>query len=307
MTHHHRGWKPNIVDFTHTFTGRHALSKSGTLLPNSDLSPFTPDVMDQGSGREGTNSCTGHAISDGSYTSFGKSGQPLPFVPSERLLYWGARAEERARLGIAPSTPVADIGAYPSDSMAFVAQVGLSPMGPLQGGRFSDVSVKNVNEEILLGEVEGSFKSESHAILRGPNIVGDTCAALSEYACPAGFFVDMAFENWDVARDGFVGAPTNPNDPNGGGHYIDLVGFAHAGLIASEPKIYLPTKIVHLISDQVIAAIAQHAAALPSNDPVFFAKNSWGSWGLFGFFLATKAWLTANRTGDVNAMLPVLK
>jgi hypothetical protein len=270
----------------------------------SDLTEFGPQTMDQGS----VGACTAHAVGDASVTSFAKAGLPLGFVPSQRDLYALSRSIERARLGLPPrTTPLSDGGAYPVDVMVAIENWGLRPMGPSIDGRFSDVGVKNVNQEVLLGDMEKDalHRVESHAILGGPHIAEDVCSALKSYACPAGIFVDTAFEEWIVERDGLIGAPKNPYDPDGGGHYVDIVAFARAGLLAQDPAKYIPRRLSAKPSQ--ISAIAAAASAITPEEPVLFVKNSWGDWGLGGYFVASTAWLTAPQTGDVNAILPVLK
>jgi len=299
-----RGWRKNRTPFKATFTGKHALSRAGMFGDFSDLTEFCPDVMDQGF----VGACTAHAVSDAAVTSFAKSGLPLGFVPSQRDLYALSRSIERARLGLPPrTTPLSDGGAYPVDVMAAIERWGLRSMGPRIDGRFSDVGEENVNGEVHLGDLEAdaAHRIESHAILGGPHIAEDVCSALKMYACPTGFFVDTAFEEWIVERDGFIGAPKNPYDPFGGGHYVDIVAFVRAGLLAQDPATYIPRRL-HAKPSQ-IGAIATSAAALPPEEPVLFVKNSWGDWGIDGYFVATVEWLRAPQTGDVNAILPVFK
>lgn len=300
-----RGWRPNVRPFAHTFSAVHPLSLAAVMADGSDLTPFVAPVMDQGQ----TSTCTGHASSDGAFTSFGKAGAPLDWVPSQAGIYVLGNATSRAAQGLDPAThPLVDQGAFPADVMDGIAKWGLRPMGPEVEGRFSDADAETCVAEPTLDELETDALHlvESHAIARGPNLIGDVCAALAEYAVPTGFFVDTAFEQWNP-MNGFVGAPLNPNDPNGGGHYVDVVGFVRAGILAQQGAGALP-RIMRATAEQA-AALAVAAGRLASNAPVFFVKNSWGDtdWGLGGFFLATKAWLLDAQTSDSNAILPVMK
>lgn len=299
-----RGWRPNVRPFSHRFSAVHRLSVAAVALDSSDLSELAAPVEDQGP----CGSCTGHATSDGAYTSFGKAGAPLLFVPSPRGLYGVGRAVTRSHAGLDPrSNPLTDEGAYPSDVMEGISRVGLRAMGPTVDGRFSDCGEENVNDEPELDELEEDqlHLVDSHGIDPGTNFLGDLTSALSQYAVPAGFFVDMPFEDWNVLRDGFIGAPKNPNDPQGGGHYVDIVGFARAGLVAQSPEAYLPRRMYATAVQ--MKAIASAAAKLPASDPLFWVKNSWSAtWGLGGFFIARKEWALDYQASDFNAIVPRL-
>ena len=310
-----KGWKRNVRPFEHTFSAVHPLSRAGTIGNGSDLTPFTAPMMDQGD----TSTCTGHATSDAAVTAFAKAGQPLGWVPSQAGIYVLGNAETRAAQGLSPKlNPLTDDGAFPSDVMKGVAQYGLRKMGPLvldSNGheRFSDANAKTCTAEPDQAELEEDAEHtvESHAILHGSNVVGDTCAALAMYPCPTGILVDTAFENWNP-MNGFIGAPVNPHDPDGGGHYVDTVGFILAGVLARDGILAIPSKLLESFQpttrNLVATALARAATKLPTSDPIFIVKNSWAKmWGLSGFFLATKAWLTSPTTGDLNAVLPVMK
>lgn len=300
-----RGWVRNVRPFAHTFSAVHPLSLAATITDGSDLTPFAAPVMDQGP----TSVCVGHAKSDAAVTSFAKAGKPLGFVPSQSGIYTVANAVTRAAQGLDPDThPLTDEGSMPSDADRGISRYGLHPMGPLamENGvtRFSDADAKTAIAEPLLVDLEqdARHRIECHAILHGPNVVGDVCAALTEYATNCGFFVDTAFESWNPMH-GFVGAPVNPNDPAGGGHDVDIVGFVLAGILAQQGLAALPTRLRATATQAT--ALAAFAAKLTSVDPIYVVKNSWSeNWGMGGFFLATKSWLTAPQTGDCSAVLP---
>jgi hypothetical protein len=310
-----KGWKRNVRPFARTFSAVHPLSLAAVMTDGSDLTSYTAPVMDQGP----TEGCTGHAVSDAAVTAFAKAGQPLLWVPSPAGIYVLGNAETRAAQGLDPaSNPLTDSGAYPSDVMVGVDQFGLRAMGPLvrdekMQPRFSDADAATVIAEPDQAELEedAMHTVESHAILHGPNVIGDLCAALVAYPAPTGIFVDTAFQNWNPL-DGFIGAPVNPYDPDGGGHYVDTVGFIRAGILAQMGLGTIPAKLLEAFSPttakMIEVALAKAAAKLPPSDPIFIMKNSWTKlWGLSGFFLATKALITAPTTSDLNAVLPVMK
>lgn len=311
-----KGWLRNVRPFAHTFSGQHPLSLAAVVTDGSDLTPFTAPMMDQGD----TSVCTGHTVSDAAVTAFAKAGQPLLWVPSQSGIYVVGNAETRAAQGLNPATnPLTDGGAFPSDVMKGVAQIGLRAMGPLvldSNGRrrFSDADAVTSIAEPNQGELEedAMHTVESHAILQGTNVLGDLCAALVAYPVPTGIFVDTAFENWNPLNDGFIGAPVNPYDPDGGGHYVDTVGFIRAGILAQMGLAAIPAKLLAAFQSSMAklieVALAKAAAKLSPDDPIFFFKNSWtDTWGLSGYGIATKEWITTPTTSDLNAVLPVMK
>lgn len=300
-----RGWVKNARPFSHTFSGVHALSRAALFGDARDLSPFCAPLFDQNN----CGSCTGHATSDALCASFSAAGIPLPFIPSPRGLYALARAETRS-YGGDPSVPLSDDGAMPSDLMAAVARWGFGPIGALvAGGYYSDCGSENVNDEPTQGDLQEDARhlGESHAIALGPGIVSDVCAALDGgMACPTGIFVDSSFENWTLGA-GLIGAPTNTNDPQGGGHYVDTVAYARAGIVAQRGIEVIPKGIGATIDEARL--LAQLAAKLPPDRVLTFFKNSWSiSWGWNGYGVCdASAFLGAPTTGDVNAMVARMK
>lgn len=299
-----RGWKRSVVKPRRLFAA-HPLSRAA-ILDSVDLVRFTAPLMDQGP----YGSCTGHATSDAIFTSFGAAGTPLDWVPSQRGIYGLGRAVTRSRQGFDPLTHrLADEGAYPSDVMEGISMWGIRPMGERasENGvtRFSDCG-SNVNDEAsgLELEEDALHLIEEHAVYSATDVM---IANSSGFAVPTGFFVDMAFEQWSPG-DGFVGAPKNPRDPLGGGHYVDTVGYTRAGMIAKglPPAAVLPARMLP-ISDHEWSVLVMAAAKMASSEPIFFVKNSWALWGLNGFFLATREFFDDPQTGDMNAITAKMK
>ena len=294
-----KGWIKSVRPFPRTFAAHRLTRAAAVSTTGIDMVQFSAPMMDQ----RVTSACTGHATSDGCFTAFGGAGKPLLWIPSQTGIYTIGRAETRDDEGV----PLTDDGAMPADIMKGIGQWGIRAMGPASASDSnSDADPSTINDEPALDDLESDdmTKVESYGISPGLNAPNDVLVALSgKLPVPTGFFVDTAFEEW-VATQGFVGAPKNPNDPAGGGHYVDCVGFTYAGLLAR--GVALPARMAPTAEE--FRALVQAATVLPSTDPIFFFKNSWNvNWGLRGFFLATKGFLLAPQCSDCNAIEPVLE
>lgn len=188
-------------------------------IPRSySLETFEAPIMDQGSGNRGTSSCTGHGSSQGLYTSFAAAGQPLGFVPSPLGIY---------RLGRLKGLPTAgqilrDVGAMPAFVMQGLNEYGIQPMGPFVDGRYSDVSVDNVNVKPSFLDLQIDAKSivtgEYRIDSQAADAITQICTCISQgIAVGDGFAVDEGFENWAPAS-----GPLDLYDPTKflGNHWI---------------------------------------------------------------------------------------
>lgn len=188
-------------------------------LPDSvDLTPFAPLPLDQSQ----TSSCVGHATACAIATSFARAGAPLNFIPSPRSIYQLARCIDRGD----PSVPLADQGSMPNQAMRSLSEWGIHPMHrPSPLGYNSDCDLSNVNDEPLLSELE----ADATTLFVGQYAIDSAYQAAQAlaagYAVTVASFVDSAFENMHADSAPFD--LPNQSDPNGGGHYIFLVGFKH--------------------------------------------------------------------------------
>jgi hypothetical protein len=179
--------------------------------------------MDQGD----TGSCTGHGTACGIYTT---CGDKLGFVPSPDGIYRNARCVDRAAKHHSGALPkLSDDGAFIDIVMRGITAYGIRPIdAPTSDGRYSDCEPSSINDEEMLGDAE----IEATTLLIGEYAITATGAlriqqmrqALAAgYAITFGAFVDMAFENWtpDLPPQGAC----DPNDPNGGGHCMCVIGY----------------------------------------------------------------------------------
>lgn len=143
-----------------------------TLPPAASLFDLAPPVMDQGSGDQGTGSCTGHATSCGAYVAAG-----LPWVPSPAELYRNGRELDRT-----PGTPLTDDGAQPSQVFRGINEFGVRPMTPL-ADRFSDADPSTINDESKLGDLEAEslemFVGDYRIDSTGKERLDDICTAIA--------------------------------------------------------------------------------------------------------------------------------
>jgi hypothetical protein len=116
---------------------------------------FAPAVMDQGSGKNGTGSCVGHAISRAIATRMGILGINLGFVPSPSGIYTIARAVEREPYDNGVLPELVDEGTYPAAAIAGIEEWGVRPMRfPTSDGRYSDADIYTINAEPSLLALE---------------------------------------------------------------------------------------------------------------------------------------------------------
>ena len=227
-----KGWIKDPAG--HKVTGFHVLKarlgKDGDVpVGHADLYSSTPPVMDQGQ----SSSCTGHATACAISTSTTCHGRGLAFVPSPDGIYKVGRCVDRVP-GPGGSIPLLDDGgAMPNQIWRGVTEWGIKEINaPTPDGRYSDVDPAHVNDSPTLDdfvadaalELMGQYQITSV----GPQFVTDLCVALDMgYAVAVGVFVDTAFENWGnnyTSGQSPLGVP-DTNDPNGGGHYICLIGY----------------------------------------------------------------------------------
>ena len=215
-------------------------------LPASfDLSPHGPGIFDQG--QDG--SCVPTSGAGCLYTAFGAQGGPLPWVPSMKVPYGGARARERA-LATAVGQPVptmatwGDTGLEVADLIAFYAEYGVTDRlltsglvnGLTPDGRFSDLwsqadtgdpAIENINDEPELGLLETSGRKlivGPYGIDPAASNASDVIAAAIVNGIPVqmAFFCDSAFQ---ALFAGQVAVAPNLSDTKGGGHAVYLNGF----------------------------------------------------------------------------------
>ena len=208
-------------------------SLAAPLPPSADKLPPRPRV-DQGQ----SGSCTWGSFSVACACALEAKGTPLGFIPSQHDGYGNVRAFERATHTplTAPLPPLTDSGAMIEDVLTVAASIGVQPMQcqTTPDGRFYDVWTDadtgghppgNVNDEPTLASLEADthasvlIDAAAHYIAPSdPNASDLMAAALSAspplpiYACG---YVDTTFER---LLAGHVAGPTNPADPNGGGH-----------------------------------------------------------------------------------------
>lgn len=235
------------------------MMRGGLRVPPSSHSNElnAPPVKDQGQ----TGSCTGHATSGAISLTLRAGGEALPWEPSEAGIYTIARCVSRADdVGLEPLPPLTDDGAEPNEVMRGISEFGVRPSrGPTSDGRNSDAELATINAEPRLDELEEDaidLLIGEYEINNGPSTPGLVKQAIaSGFGVCVGFYVDTRFEEYSGA--GELGEP-DFTDPNGGGHYVYLVGYR----TAADGSL-----IVH-------------------------GRNSWGkSWGRFGDFEASQAWL----------------
>lgn len=263
-----KGWVPSNKPGRKNFSAHLAALASPPL--HASVEAFAPPVMDQGP----DGSCVGHATACACTTAPAAAGHPLGFVCSPGNNYKLARCVTRA----GGATPLTDDGAMPADAMIGVSRWGVEPIAaPTSDGRYSDCEPANVNVEPDLIELEEDAKTllvEEHQITSNGHQRAIDVALALQAGMPVcvGFFVDTAFENWK-AGDAPYGAPVNPEDSEGGGHYTCVL-----------------------------------AATLTNGLYVFTVRNSWSaSWGANGNFLATEEWLTNPQVSDVYAIAATVK
>lgn len=220
----------------------HLASFASQAIPDVfSLRSFAAPTEDQG--LEG--SCGGHGSSQGLATAsmslahFNNTPLLIPFTPSQRSLYAVTR---RIEIGD-PSIALTDSGVYPTDLITTATYFGVRPMFVAQtpDGRFSDIwdypdvaplglRSSNVNDDPNFGDLMTAGLRRQigeYRIDEGSPDVGllvRQTIAVAKVPVGVGIFVDSAVMNF-TATSNPVGAP-NTNDPNGGGHWITIDGYA---------------------------------------------------------------------------------
>ena len=165
-------------------------------------------------------------------------GNPLGFVPSPYTTYTVTRSLERS----SSSVPLTDSGAMPSDVMTAVSRYGVRPIqAPTPDGRFSDIwsasdvsgvpnaPPPNVNSDVDFMDLEQAGQKLVVGEYRIDEVSSDVvtlvrqCLAVGKAPVGIGIFVDSQVMNFGP-HSAPVGPP-NTNDPNGGGHWICIVGY----------------------------------------------------------------------------------
>lgn len=195
-----------------------------TNIPSAySLEKYEAPIMDQGSGTDGTSSCIGHGSAQAIFTSYAAAGSDLQFVPSPKVIYDLARILNR----ISPMAGLQDNGAMPAFAIAALSGWGVTPIGALASGRFSDVTPDNVNVEPTLLELEtsglklvtGEFRINEQSDTFGEQISAAVSGSSGKAPCSVcfGAFVDSNF----MAYDGNTPITTiDLRDPQGGGHWF---------------------------------------------------------------------------------------
>lgn len=203
---------------------------AASLPPDADKLPETL-IVDQG--QEGD--CTAASDAASTWTALAAKGTPLPFFPSQRLLYAVTRAIERAAAAAGRTLPeLSDTGADMEDVFTAEAEYGVAPMVVDQSpdGRFSDIwgpddgpAAPNLNGEAELAALFTAattlIKLDVHAHVipvDDPNRSDLMAAALDAdppipiQACGP---VGAAFQSM---QPGQVLGPTPASDKTQGGH-----------------------------------------------------------------------------------------
>jgi hypothetical protein len=230
------GYTPDAPEKRTQKDVRALLAKMGsTALPSavSYRSNEAP-ILDQGQ----TGSCTGHGTAQGIVIGSALQGVPLSFVPSPLTTYGVTRSMERA----VNTVPLTDSGAMPSDVMIAVGRYGIRAMqGPTPDGRNSDIwsavdvagipnaPAPNVNSEVDFLSLEQAGQKLIVGEYRIDESSSDVvslvqqCLAVAKAPVGIGIFVDSQVMNF-TSTSAPVGSP-NTSDPNGGGHWICIVGY----------------------------------------------------------------------------------
>lgn len=181
-------------------------------LPDRHMIEALPAVMDQGSGDDGTSSCTGHAVAVVLFPTLG-------WIPSPAEIYRNGRAIDRPD----PNIKLEDIGARPNEVFRAVNQHGVRPMQRSVHGRFSDADPATINDEPKLGDLQveatnllvGDYEIYSRGGQRGLE-VRTALAAGKPIACAiAGG--SSTFQNY---KGGTLPPLRAPLD-----HYVALTGY----------------------------------------------------------------------------------
>ena len=249
-----------------------ALPLAAALPDQASLAQFRAPILDQGQ----TGSCTGHGSAQAIYTAVGAARAggldlpAMPWTPSPLGIYRLTRELERQRNPGGTLPPLTDSGAMPSDIMAAVSQFGVRPMGPGVEGRNSDCDSASVVLDEPFTSVEASYADlvvgEYRIDETAPDAPEQVCSTIATLSRPVGFgtFVDSAFMGW--RRGDAPLSSINTNDPNGGGHWIDI--------------------------DRYETGSGGNFGEALNGKRIFEVVNSWGlSAGDSGLFLVSEDWV----------------
>lgn len=266
-----RGWRPSGKPARHAFAA-HPGAAVDTTPKSVDHGSIGPLIFDQGQ----SGSCWGHGTSRALVQACRLAGKPLPFVPSQDDLYRLARALMRAHepAGLGKLT---DSGTDPVIGNQVFSIFGVKAMrvAVTSDGRYSDCEAATLNDEPVLEDIA----ADAHHIIvgdygitsTGRQRVLDLRKALAVGPICLGFFCDMGFERWKRG-DAPYGAPVNPNDPDGGGHWIVIDGYD----------------------------------TRQDGSTVFIPANSWSeSWGDHGRCLVLEDFMLDPQVSDITAYVEV--
>lgn len=246
-----------------------ASMRAQALPEATSLRKFAAPVLDQGP----TSACIGHGSAQGiciginSIAAQSGNGLGLPWTPSPRHIYYGARCASDVRPDA--SMTLQDGGAYPANGMWAVQRYGIRPIeAPSPDGRYSDVDPSNVNEDLDFGDLEqgdltivvGEYRINEAAF----DVVEQVKQTLAVAQVPVGvgFQVDRAF------MAGSSSAIDEPGPDILGGHWTTVIGYRPSATRPGEIELEI--------------------------------VNSWGAvWSVGGYGWATEAWL--RRALDIYA------
>jgi len=247
---------------------RKAQAASGaTIIQSIDLTPKGKQRKDQGQ----SGSCTAHSLSVVLYLAQVTAGVAAPVDPSEHCLYSLSGRLENA--SAAPDV-IPDNGRQLTTCLGVVASPGIGPQGTSPDGRNSDIWTAgdlayhnlagppaNVSLDLTPAETAALVPMvlDVRTIDPAAADMEETiqAALIAGAAVYLGTEVGSAFQN--VTDDTEPMPDADPNDPQGGGHALALVGFRPA----------------------------------PDGGVEYKIDNSWGStaWGDAGECYVSVAWL----------------
>lgn len=190
-------------------------------VPTSvDLSVFAPPVVDQTK----YSACEGCSSSGAIYTTLGKAGTPLGWVPSQGGIYGLALALDRPD----PSVPLVDEGTQTNAVERALSEFGIRPMGTNVNGTNCDLSDATITADPLLADLEqdaltlliGTYQINT----TGAQKLNDVKLALaSGFAVRVDTEVDQRFEDWAPSQQPY-GVPDYSNAL--GGHALFVIGYS---------------------------------------------------------------------------------
>jgi C1A family cysteine protease len=252
-----KGWVPDPEEVkAKQLSVRHLLgAHTGVGIPSEySLEKYVLQIYDQGQ----TSSCTGWAFAQAVRLRLAVQGLTIA-LPSPMGLYTTARALERQQAGNDAKTALTDSGAIPSDVVAGMQQWGMATSAAWP------FDATQINAEPVLSELENASQFMLQGVYRvqssGAQRIADIQQAIAAgYPVAVGTYVDSAFEDY-AKGDKPLPAP-NPEDTEGGGHMMHLIGYDANGN--------------------------------------FRGVNQWGgAWGDSGMYWASPAWVTSPSMSDI--------